>query len=360
MPPSDPHHEPLSPGIPAAPRRVALVLACATAVLLAVGGAVTSSDAGMAFSGWLKVEGRFFLLLPVGSWLLAAWEFFIEHVHRLLAAAVGVLTIVLLYVLWRHEPRRWVRALGWVALAAVVFQGVLGGLRVELDHKTVAMIHGCFGPLFFLLTVALAVVTSRRWYKAVAAQPELSGPERSGDSPLAVVRRAPRVARLALVTLLLAYVQLVLGAALRHMPATGTARQFAAVLTMHLLLAGVVALHVAWLAVAAWRASGEYPLRRPAALLAGLLIVQLALGAASWVVQYGFPGFLGHYAVAQRYVVTAGSPAATLITTAHQWCGSLLLAVALVVALRSGRAAWPSIRNWSLPVPVPSRREAGA
>jgi cytochrome c oxidase assembly protein subunit 15 len=355
MSPSVALHEPLESSFHAAPRRVALVLAWATAVLLLVGGAVTSSDAGMAFAGWLKVEGHFFLTLPVGYWLLAAWEFFIEHVHRLLATVVGVLAIVLVCVLGRYEPRRWVRRLGWLALATVVLQGVLGGLRVELDRKTVAMVHGCVGPAFFVLTVALAVVTSRRWHLAAAEPPVAAG----AATPTAT-RRTAGVARLALITLLLAYLQLVLGAALRHMPASGSVRHFAALLTLHLGLAGVVALHVLWLSAAAWRVSRHCPLRLPSVLLAALIVVQLGLGAASWVVQYGFPGFLNGYALAQRYVVRAGDPVATLITTGHQWCGSLLLALALLVALRSGRAAWPSPRTWSLPVPVPSRREVGA
>jgi hypothetical protein len=48
----------------------------------------------------------------------------------LVTGVVGMLTIGLVLFQWRAEPRRWVRRLGFVALAAVILQGVLGGLTV--------------------------------------------------------------------------------------------------------------------------------------------------------------------------------------------------------------------------------------
>ena len=53
-----------------------------------------------------------------------------EHGHRLITSVVGLLTIGLAVWIARLEPRAWVRRLGWVALAAVVMQGLLGGVTV--------------------------------------------------------------------------------------------------------------------------------------------------------------------------------------------------------------------------------------
>src|SRR5437870_13562324 len=73
--------------------------------------------------------GLLHFFVPVSKWIGAI---FFEHTHRLIASAVGFLTIILAIWLWRSDPRRWVRNLGAVALGAVILQGVLGGLRVTM------------------------------------------------------------------------------------------------------------------------------------------------------------------------------------------------------------------------------------
>ncbi len=118
--------------------------------------------------------------------------------------------------------------LGNLAVAAVVFQGVLGGVRVLLDERLVAMIHGCVGPAFFALTTAMAVFTSRRWLTASQPRDDAGG---------------LKLARVATITAGLAYAQLVLGALLRHSPATGQGRLFQIVLVFHLFLAVVLVAH---------------------------------------------------------------------------------------------------------------------
>ena len=55
---------------------------------------------------------------------------FYEHGHRMIASTVGFLTIILAAWTWRVEPRRWLRRLGVIALVAVILQGVLGGITV--------------------------------------------------------------------------------------------------------------------------------------------------------------------------------------------------------------------------------------
>jgi len=225
--------------------RFAVVLAGATLFLLFVGAMVTSTGSGLATPDWPLPDGQ--LLPPMRG------EMFFEHGHRLVAAAVGLLTIVLSVGLILREERRWVRTLGIAALAAVVGQGLLGMLTVKLGlSAVVSIVHAGLSQLFFALIVTLAVVTSRRW---------LAGPETAQDPKLAT-----RAALLASAI----YLQILFGAIYRH---TSEA------LVLHLLGAVVVTV-LAVLALGA--ATGR--LRRVAWIVIGLLCGQLLLGAGALTV----------------------------------------------------------------------------
>src|SRR5947199_10521375 len=97
--------------------RLAAATAAATFVLLFIGGLGTSTGSGLAVPDWPLSFGQVFPRM-VGGVLF-------EHGHRLAAAVVGVLTVAL--ALWTvvGDARPGVRALGLLALLAVVFQGVL-------------------------------------------------------------------------------------------------------------------------------------------------------------------------------------------------------------------------------------------
>src|SRR5262245_64108345 len=85
-----------------------------------------------------------------------------EHGHRLVAATVGLMVVVLAIWFGRREPRPIVRRLAYLALAAVVTQGLLGGLTVLLRLPTaVSVAHACLAQIVFGIVVALAVTTSR-------------------------------------------------------------------------------------------------------------------------------------------------------------------------------------------------------
>src|SRR5437667_9026368 len=136
--------------------RFALLVACATFLLIIAGALVTSHDAGLATSDWPLSNGQFFPKM-VGN-------LFWEHGHRLVATSVGLLTIVLAILLQLRERRAWIRRLGWIALAGVIAQGLLGGLTVKLNLPlAVSAAHATLAQLFFLTTVSLAVFTSRSW-----------------------------------------------------------------------------------------------------------------------------------------------------------------------------------------------------
>src|SRR6266481_4447634 len=174
--------------------RFAVLTAGATFVLLFVGGLVTSTGSGLAVPDWPLSFGM--VLPPMRGGVL------FEHGHRLAAALVGCLTVVL--ALWTvvGEPRPGVRALGLTALLAVILQGVLGGVTVLYKLPlAVSVTHACLAQAFFCLTVTLALVTGAGWTAAQARDV------------------SPRLARLAACTTGLVFVQLVLGALMRHMGA---------------------------------------------------------------------------------------------------------------------------------------------
>ncbi|HEX4150080.1 MAG TPA: COX15/CtaA family protein [Pirellulales bacterium] len=303
------------------PHRLAVLLVCATFPLIWVGCLVTTYDAGMAVEDWPTTYGYNLFLYPWRTWLLGPWDLFIEHGHRLLAASVGLVAIALVLVSWLRATRSSVRWLAVATLAAVCFQGVLGGLRVRLDERLLAKIHGCFGPAFFALCVALAVVSSRRWRQQQDQPPSHVG-----------------VQGLALVTTLLAYLQIVLGAQLRHVTGAWLPSAFRMAVLFHLLVAALLVVHIVWLAALVLRrAASERWLVRPALGLVLLVLAQLVLGAGTWVLNYNWPAWAADWPWAEGFVVVQESQRQALVTTAHVAAGSLVLVLALLVFLRAWR-----------------------
>src|SRR5438132_57387 len=284
--------------------RLAAATATATFVLLFVGGLVTSTGSGLAVPDWPLSFGQVFPPM-VGGVLF-------EHGHRLAATAVGCLTVVL--ALWTvvGDARASVRALGLLALLAVVLQGLLGGITVLYKLPlAVSVTHACLAQTFFCLTVTLALVTGPTW---------------SAPRPR---RTPPGLAALAGLTTAVVFGQLVLGALMRHMHAGLAIPDFPlafgrlvpplvtpyiAVHFAHRVGALVVALAVGSTAVQVLRHTDGPWLHRPALLASSLLALQVTLGA-----------------------LTIWSRRAVLPTTAHLVVGAALLATCLVLTLRAAR-----------------------
>jgi len=287
----------------------------ATLLLLAVGGLVTSSESGLAVVDWPNSFGYNMFLYPFSR---MTGGIYYEHAHRLFGALVGLTTLVLALFLQRVETRRWVRILGWVALALVLVQGLLGGLRVTggltlstsdadmAPSLTLAMVHGVLGQAFFALLVSLAAFTSTGW---TANQPSLRRRSAGTDRWLAAT----------LVAILLT--QLTLGAVQRH---------FHQLLLVHVLtgvaLVTPLAIHVGF---RAWGLNvGQLTLQRLGLALLGGIGVQVGLGLAAWAVT-GADG-------------RASSRLLDLtVTTAHQWFGAVLLAISVLLTCWSFRLLEP-------------------
>jgi cytochrome c oxidase assembly protein subunit 15 len=241
--------------------RFAILVACATFFLIIAGALVTSNDAGLATSDWPLSNGQVFPRM-VGN-------LFWEHGHRMVATSVGILTIVLALYLFFKERRRWVRRLGGLALVGVVLQGLLGGLTVKLLLPLwVSSAHATLAQLFFCTTVSLAVFTSRGWQQA----PTL---EESGQ---------PALRYICTIALIAIFVQLILGATLRH-SATWDKQLPIDMVLAHVVGAIVVVLALGSAAISVLRRhKGESYLTRPATIALSLLFVQLLLGVASFLV----------------------------------------------------------------------------
>jgi cytochrome c oxidase assembly protein subunit 15 len=146
---------------------IALLTAVATFPLIFMGGLVTSHGAGMSVPDWPNSYGYNMFTFPPSKWV---GGIFYEHTHRLMGTVVGMLAIALTILAWKNERRRWVRWLATGVLGAVIFQGVLGGLRVVMRELDLAIVHACFAQGFFCLAALTTVVTSRWWLEA----PDLS------------------------------------------------------------------------------------------------------------------------------------------------------------------------------------------
>jgi len=317
----------------------AWLLVCATFPLIWVGGLVTTTDSGMAFRDWLTSDGTFFLFY---DWLSSVGDKFIEHGHRLLGAAAGFLAIGLVIVTLRTESRSWVKKLSLGILLAVILQGFLGGARVVFDQRTLALIHGCTGPLFFALCVAMVVFTSRWWREVPALDDQRTA------RPLAM-----KTFRLAIVCACLAYAQLVVGAVVRHSPhmtANGTAAIFQAAVYFHLLLALLIVGHIFLLA---WRCLRSRLQRVGGFCLLALVGVQLLLGVSTWFVKYGLPHWTTTWLGEIPFVNREADAVQAAIITSHVAVGSLILVIAVAIALRLGRqlrVGLPSLMVVSAPL----------
>jgi len=301
--------------------------------LIWVGGLVTTHDAGMAVPDWPGTYGYNLFLYPLSTWLYGPFDLLIEHGHRLLGSWVGLLVIFLCIAAWKSETRTWYRRACLGLLGAVIAQGLLGGFRVVLDERTIAMIHGCGGPLVFGYASFLAFASSRDWKQANASI------------------HSKGLWRLAWILLAATVTQLVLGAQLRHaLPGTSPVG-FMSMVHLHLTFAGIVTLVIlgVYFLVRTYPYASEPGLRAPANALVGLLILQLTLGIGTWMVNYALPWSETMPSLA-RYVISAKGYWESMLVTAHQATGSLLIAFSTWLICRVGRrqialARKPDSRN---------------
>lgn len=280
--------------------RYAVTLAVCTLLLVVAGASVTSNQAGLSVPDWPLSYGQ---VMPqmIGGVLF-------EHGHRMVATFVGLLTIGLAIWLTVAERRKWMKTLGWIALGAVIVQGLLGGLTVLLLlPPAVSVSHACLAQLFFSTTVAIAVFTSRSWQ---------DGPELVRDYG------TPSLRSLAMIVPVLLLLQVALGAAFRHGAMTVMA---------HVIGAMVVA--PAALIVCAF-VMHQFPehraLHKSAVALLSITVAQVALGIGAYMARLN----------AEKSPLVM-----VIVTVAHVATGALTLASSVVLAIEVRRNVTAPLRE---------------
>jgi cytochrome c oxidase assembly protein subunit 15 len=180
--------------------RLSLATAILTFPLIFIGGMVTSKHAGMSVPDWPNTWGYNMFTFPPSKWV---GGIFYEHTHRLYASGIGFLTIVIVAAAFGTDRRKSVRWGSVGLLAAVLAQGIIGGLRVVKSDLDLAIVHGCAAQIFFCLVASYCVLTS----------PLLAQPPQIDPAQLRALRRILRISFLAT---LVALVQLIIGAIMRH------------------------------------------------------------------------------------------------------------------------------------------------
>ena len=305
--------------------RLAVALTLAVFPLIWVGGLVTTYDAGMAVPDWPNTYGYNMFAYPASTWLFGPFDLLVEHSHRLLGTVAGLLSIGLVAAAWFYDGRNWFKIWTMFVLMAVIAQGALGGFRVLLDQRSFAMIHGCTGPLFFAIATATAVMSSRWWLERASGKEQAQFTSTGG-------------ARLAAALLVASYCQLIIGAQLRHITAAVDHRVFMAFVHTHLTLAGlVVILAICTTVVTGLDRRTPARVRFPAILIAVVVLIQISLGIATWIVNYSLPWQeLSEWLSA--YTISAKGYWESIIVTAHMATGSLIISLATVTALRAWRS----------------------
>ncbi len=164
----------------------------AVLVLIFLGGNVKSHEAGLSVPDWPTSYGYNMFTFPYEYWVGGIWH---EHVHRLVASGVGALTVMLACGVALFYRRY--RILGWSMLAAVIVQGLLGGLTViYLLPAWISSAHGMLAQAFLCLSVAMAFLLHHEGGRSIAQE--------------------PRIRTASIVLLIALFVQLAFGAFVRH------------------------------------------------------------------------------------------------------------------------------------------------
>ena len=272
---------------------------------------MTSTGSALAVPDWPLAFGK--LIPPLRGGIRFEWG------HRVVAGTVSIMTAVLAVWAWYAEPRRWVRRLALAAFGLVIVQAILGGITVLLLLPLpIAVAHALTAQAFFCVMVAIAIFTNPRF----------------GEYPKLADDASPPLAVLATITTVVIYLQILIGAVMRHLGAglaipdfpmsfghlvppfisVGVDVNFA-----HRCGALIVTAFVLWTVSRVLLFHREEPLlRRPAVGLLCLLALQITLGA-----------------------LTIWSGRAVLPTTAHVAVGAAVLATSFALVVRSyamGRA----------------------
>lgn len=223
----------------------------------------------------------------------------------MVAGSLVVLTLAIAaWTLW-VEKRSWLRKLALAALGTVIAQAILGGMTVLfLQPPAVSSAHAALAQTFFCIAVCIAMFTGQKWVEEL--------PQVEFDS------RRPSLFTLTLLSIVVLYVQLILGAMFRHRGMSWWP---------HVAHALVVAVVLTWTAVRALSVYAKIEaVRKPALIMLSLLIAQLCLGFAAFLTRVAW----GKEAVQPELPMV-------ISTVAHVAVGALLLATTVILSIQVWR-----------------------
>ncbi len=262
------------------------ILAVLIFFLLVVGGLVRNLGAGLSCPDWPLCQGR---LIPEFD-----LKVFAEYFHRLFAATVSLLTLVLSVIIFSNKKLKshLGKPMGW-ALAFLFSQVILGGLTVlKLLQSEIVTLHLVTGTTFFLIVIYMALKARR------------------SNIPSATIEKK-NLFRLGVLTLTAIYLQIILGGMVSSHYAGLACPDFPRCLgewwplmagnvpyqIFHRLGAGVVFIITL---VFAFKVSNLFPGKAVLVLLA--LLTQVGLGISNVIFRLPVPLSVAHLAVAQALI----------------------------------------------------------
>ncbi len=288
--------------------RFAILTAAATYVLLILGALVHGTGSSLACPDWPLCHGQFLPRMEHGV------EY--EHTHRLVAALVSTLTIVLGVLVFRDRRQRALRPLAIAAPVMVLAQALLGGLTVIFKlPKAITLSHLTLSMCFFSVLIVMAIRTS----PAFVAAPAAPG---GGTTPSHARLRGLRAGLAAAVAALLG--QIFLGGLVRHSmaglacvtiplcfgyvwPPESSSSGSERIHMLHRFGATLVTVFVIALSIAVYRRAraGAHPaLRRLAVAAPCVVLLQVTLGVLSVTALLHLPTVTAHLAVGALLLAT--------------------------------------------------------
>ena len=177
-------------------RRLSKLIVFLTLLLIFVGALIKSHEVGLSVPDWPTSYGKQMFSFPLSEMV---GGIFYEHGHRVFATIVGFLTLLQFIAISFTSHPSWIKKMGLAALILVIAQGLFGGMTVIFFlPPSISIIHGVLAQTFFVSTIFIAYSLS-----------ESRKSKREAPFPLSVRRAAVSLT-------LLVFVQLVLGALMRH------------------------------------------------------------------------------------------------------------------------------------------------
>ena len=167
-----------------------------TFFLIFVGALVKSTESGLSVPDWPTTFGENMFLFPISSMV---GGIFYEHSHRLIASIVGICILINTILILLSNHLKYIKILSIITLISVIIQGILGGLTVLFFLPAwISTSHATLGQTTFCLTIVLAIITSPKWITFTLSKIK---------SPINL---------LSIYTILAVWIQLIIGAIVRH------------------------------------------------------------------------------------------------------------------------------------------------